>query len=450
MRYLSEQQNKNHNQNQNQNRNNNQDENPSHNKNQNQDNNQTQDQHHSHNKNPSHNQDENPKQNKNQNHNHNQTHSRNQAQNNSHCLNEKNKNQNQTNNQTQDESRNRNKNQTQNDNHNQNKSQRHNHDRSENQHQTQNNNPNQHNKIYWHESFLAALELELYEYADILQFESERQLSKEALLMDVLIIKKQKNVQIKKSIGVIFKAHNIFEYKSETDYLSVWDYNKVMGYAMLYSAFENIPEDEITISFAITKHPRKLFEHLQNKRGIKISEAYPGVYYIQGEIIPIQILERRRLSPDDNLFLRNLGSNLETKDMFETFNAFRVRGVSLDKVHVYLNRLIEANPRAFKEVVAMNATVERIIIEAFEEIGMEKVLERTGFVDRAMSRQKAQFQKIRNQDKLQFEEIRNRDKLRLAKKMLLKGQTPEEVAELIELPLDAVKRLQDNTDTGVM
>ncbi|MCL2015770.1 MAG: hypothetical protein FWG68_05930, partial [Defluviitaleaceae bacterium] len=96
-------------------------------------------------------------------------------------------------------------------------------------------------KIYWHEAFFAALQLEFHDYADVLTFENEHQLSKKALSMDVLVIKKAANVQITKNIGQIFRMHNIFEYKSETDNLTKWDYNKVVGCANLYSAFEEIP-----------------------------------------------------------------------------------------------------------------------------------------------------------------------------------------------------------------
>ncbi|MCL1996148.1 MAG: hypothetical protein FWG63_08085 [Defluviitaleaceae bacterium] len=74
--------------------------------------------------------------------------------------------------------------------------------------------------------FFAALQLELHDYKDVLTFEDEHQLSKEALKMDVLIIKKTADVKIDKNIGRIFRNHNIFEYKSEMDNLSVWDYNK--------------------------------------------------------------------------------------------------------------------------------------------------------------------------------------------------------------------------------
>ena len=69
--------------------------------------------------------------------------------------------------------------------------------------------PTTQEKIYWHEAFYRALQLIFHDYKDFLQFENERLLSKEALKMDVLIIKKEKNVEIEKKIGKIFKAHNI-------------------------------------------------------------------------------------------------------------------------------------------------------------------------------------------------------------------------------------------------
>ena len=45
-------------------------------------------------------------------------------------------------------------------------------------------------KIYWHDAFYAALQLELHDYKDALTFEDNHALSKEALEIDMLIIKK--------------------------------------------------------------------------------------------------------------------------------------------------------------------------------------------------------------------------------------------------------------------
>ena len=78
-----------------------------------------------------------------------------------------------------------------------------------------------HDKVYWHDAHFAALQLELHEYADALSFEETHPLSEEALEIDVVVIKKEKNITIDKNIGKIFKVHNIVEFKSEKDNLSI-------------------------------------------------------------------------------------------------------------------------------------------------------------------------------------------------------------------------------------
>jgi hypothetical protein len=52
-------------------------------------------------------------------------------------------------------------------------------------------------------------------------FEIERDLTAAPLKIDVLIIKKRKNVAIKKNIAEIFRHYNIVEYKSPDDYISL-------------------------------------------------------------------------------------------------------------------------------------------------------------------------------------------------------------------------------------
>ena len=120
-------------------------------------------------------------------------------------------------------------------------------------------------KIYWHDAFYEAVQLELAEYKDVLEFKNEHHLSKEALKIDVIIIKKAKDVEIKKNLGQIFRNYNILEYKSETDSLSISDYDKVNGYARLYAAFEEHANmQDMTITFVVSKNPKKLFQYIKN------------------------------------------------------------------------------------------------------------------------------------------------------------------------------------------
>ena len=121
--------------------------------------------------------------------------------------------------------------------------------------------------LQWHPAFYAGLQIELQEDKDNLIFENEHQLSAKPMEIDVLIVKKEKTLPVKKNIGRIFRMHNIIEYKSPTDYLSIDDFYKVYGYACFYKAdtgnSNEILIDEITITFVSYKYPIKLINHLK-------------------------------------------------------------------------------------------------------------------------------------------------------------------------------------------
>ena len=60
-------------------------------------------------------------------------------------------------------------------------------------------------KIQWHPAFVAATKIEFEDEREKLKFESEYQLSKKPMQIDLLILKKVENVSIYKNIGKIFR-----------------------------------------------------------------------------------------------------------------------------------------------------------------------------------------------------------------------------------------------------
>jgi hypothetical protein len=271
---------------------------------------------------------------------------------------------------------------------------------------------NRQGKIYWHEAFFEALQLEFHAYLDVLTFVCEHQLSKEALIMDVLIIKKDAGAHIGKNIGEVFRGHNIFEFKSETDNLSVWDYNKVLGYAMIYSAFERVPLTDITVSFVATPKPTSVFKELTKARGLPVDEAHRGIYYVSGEAFPVQIIEGKRLAVKENVFLKHLRSGLTQKDIKNVFDAY-AKHRTMEKVNVYLNRLFSANTKVVEEVMSMYGMSDELR-EIFREY----------MVDSGMMSGYAQ-------------------------KMIDKGYALEEVADNLEMPLEWVQKLAEATLAAV-
>jgi len=186
-----------------------------------------------------------------------------------------------------------------------------------------------HNKdvLQWHPAFFAGLQIELAAERENLVFESEHQLSKKPMEIDILVIKKERNLPVKKNIGRIFRKYNLIEYKSPTDYLSIDDFYKVYGYACFYKAdtgkTDEVRADELSITLVSLKYPRNLARNLQQNRGYVIEKAERGIYYIKGDYIPIQLIVTSLLSAEENLWLRNLTNRLsgtsEAKKLIEEY-----------------------------------------------------------------------------------------------------------------------------------
>ena len=88
-------------------------------------------------------------------------------------------------------------------------------------------------RIHWHPGYYGGVECYLTGEKARLSFETEHQLSKEPLRVDMLIIKKKSAAVIKSEIGRIFKGHNLFEVKGAGDSLNIDDFYKVLGYAAI-------------------------------------------------------------------------------------------------------------------------------------------------------------------------------------------------------------------------
>ena len=76
-------------------------------------------------------------------------------------------------------------------------------------------------EIQWHPGFVAAMNLELADNRDKLIYEKEYNLNLRPLEIDLLVIKKDKNLQLANEIGKIFQGYNIMEYKSPQDHLNI-------------------------------------------------------------------------------------------------------------------------------------------------------------------------------------------------------------------------------------
>lgn len=239
--------------------------------------------------------------------------------------------------------------------------------------------------LQWHPAFFAGIQIELAEDADYLEFIQEYALGTKPMEIDVLI-KKEENRVIKKNIGRIFRKYNIIEYKSPSDYLSIDDYYKVYAYTYSYKVdritVNSVLLTELTISLISKGYPRRLMKHLKEEREFQIEERYPGIYYILGDVLPVQIVVTSRLSRTESLWLRNLTNQIgNEKDVEELLWEYQKH----PKNKLYesvMNVIVAANEEKFREAKEMCEALRKLMQDELEaerlggeESGKDKVNE---------------------------------------------------------------------------
>ena len=196
----------------------------------------------------------------------------------------------------------------------------------------------------WHSAFVQAIQHELEDYRESLTFESEHQLTTEPLRIDVLIIKKEKDVVIKKNIARIFRQFNVVEYKGPGDSVTIEAYHKTQCYARLYVALNKLDINDVSVTIAATRLPKKLLTFLNGQ--YTVVHIMPGICTVVGDACPTQIIVSEQLPEKDNLWLNSLRSGL-TADRLERLALSSGQNVPMD---AYFQVIGEANIKAMEDL----------------------------------------------------------------------------------------------------
>ena len=221
-------------------------------------------------------------------------------------------------------------------------------------------------EIQWHPAFVVALQALLIDFSDVLEYRLEHPLTTGPLRIDILVVKKRPDAVIKRQIAEIFRQDNIIEYKSPSDSLSVNEFHKAFARAHLYKALDDVSIADLTMSFVVSSHPRELFRHIRETLGYTVYERHPGVFVVTGAMIPIQIVDIKKLSEDENLWLQNLNRNLDGENLRRVLELERKYGGRLE-LGAYLHAVLTANQEKLsKEDFFMLTAKTR---KTLEEIG---------------------------------------------------------------------------------
>lgn len=283
-------------------------------------------------------------------------------------------------------------------------------------------------KLQWHPAFGAAMRITLQDEMKYLEMHEEYLLNKKPLQMDVLIIKNLKDIPIRKAIGKIFRKHNIIEYKSPGDNLSINDFYKVYGYACIYQSDTNkvkeIDPEELTLTFVCSHYPESMLRHLKRSRGISAEYQGAGIYYLKGDPIPIQLLIAPKLSDKENYWLQSMRTDLKAgEEIRQLMSEYEKHRKSKDYAAV-MDLITRANWEQME--------VEKKMCDALRELFAEELKE-------ADSRGRSEGMRQGRQQGLT-------QGIRLTKRVLQlssQGDAPEIIAEKCNISLEQVREILD-------
>ena len=208
-------------------------------------------------------------------------------------------------------------------------------------------------KIQWHPGFVAAINLELAENRGDLIYEKEYNLNTKPLEIDLLVIKKDKDIQISNEIGRMFKGHNILEYRSPEDRMDIDSFYKAGAYASLYKPYgETVDErkaDDITVSLVREAKPDGLFRYFREHK-VEVSNPYPGIYYVlDGVLFFTQVIVTRELNGKNHGWLKSLSDKLKKEEMEALLK--RARSLSGKLERELADAVLEVSVKANREIV---------------------------------------------------------------------------------------------------
>ena len=278
--------------------------------------------------------------------------------------------------------------------------------------------------IQWHPVFTAALKLEMQDYyPDVIDINEEYQLSSKPLEIDILVVKKLKDVQILKNIGEIFKEHNIIEYKSPDDYLSIDDYYKVKAYAYLYKSLvqcvDEIKIESMTITMVSNSYPASMVGHIERVQHVRIRAQSQGIYYLEGEDILTQLIVVDDLPTEVNRFVRLLSKRLSVKEEIKELLKDYSDASKNNEYELLMNLVAEVHFGEMMEVLDMARVLtpeeQEKLISLVEKFNINRQWEIKG---------------------------RMEGKIEVARKLLAMGMDVKLIVESTGLPAEEVEKLR--------
>lgn len=216
-----------------------------------------------------------------------------------------------------------------------------------------------------------------------MEYLQEHELGEEPVRMDMLILK-QDATPLEDPVGSFFRTHNVLEYKSPDDHLSINDFYKAQGYALLYKGLsktaDDVPIEELTVSIFRHAYPREMLRRLR-ECGFTIKESHPGIYHVSGAIsVPIQVVVTSRLPEGRYEAFKALAKGASKEDILKLLKLADESAdpKMVDYIRAVMSVSIAVNEKLIEEIKeagTMNKAVERVFKKEIEAERKEGFLE---------------------------------------------------------------------------
>ena len=297
-------------------------------------------------------------------------------------------------------------------------------------------------QVEYHYGFYAAIHFD-YDVARLdLTFRQEHELGDRPVRLDMAIVKRNKERRLTDPIGRAFKKHNILEYKSPGDSLSIDDLYKVQGYACIYKSLGKtvnaIPIEELAVSIFCHAYPRKLFALLK-ATGFSVEGPHEGIYHVEGPLcVPTQVVAISRLPGGGYEELKILAPNAKREDVVRFLD--RASQGPSEHASAILRVSMAANKALYQKL-----REEGPMRDVFEDIfHKELAKERTeGLTEgRREGLTEGRREGLTEGRREGLTEGRREERANIISRMLAGGMTPEQISDLIALPLAEVLALR--------
>ena len=157
--------------------------------------------------------------------------------------------------------------------------------------------------------------------------------------------------------------------------MNIDDFYKVYGYTCIYKTevekVNQIPAEELTITFVCYHYPRQMLRNLQNERNINVTNIENGIYYLYGDAIPIQLIIVLELSIENNYWLNKLRNNLKSGGEIKLFMEQYEKNRDSKLFQALADTVMRANWKEVEEEGNMSDVIKEIFADQFHKCEAE-------------------------------------------------------------------------------